>query len=529
MGGGPAGTHQVRERRGGSGLHLAAMAMIAAFAALLAYGAALPHPGVSVDSGEYLAVAEGLSEGHGLTMPYVNYDEPWQVVGPNERVPMAQFPPLYPSVVAGVHVTTGLSLTDSARLIGTVVFFFVVLAVEVLLWRRTGSILWAAAAGALLVAPDLVTVHAMAWSEPLLLAGMVGLVAFITRHLETGRTSYLMAAACSGAAASLVRFAGIALVMGAGLLVATASDNRRRRLLTGMLFAAAALSGVAAWFVRNALVVGTASEKTPGLYPPNLDDLEQFLETIGGWFVPGDPVALICGALVIGALLWMSRSKLPSLLRSGDALIRTCTVIGLAYFAFVLSSKLLLDRNIPLDPRLLAPLQVLAVIAVCAFLGRRKGIRPPIAAMLCALVALTVFRASYTAWEFSSLNVASYTNRHWRKSPTLRYAGELPPDTLVISNATDPLWLWHDRTALLVPSRVNLYSGRRNTSYRKQVAELHAATRCRDAVVVFFSKPTRKPPREIDPEVRRQLGLVETEDFRDGEIYDVDEPPADCT
>ena len=53
-----------------------------AAAAAIALYASDPYAGVTVDSGEYLAVAEGLADGHGLTMPYVNYDEPFRVLEP---------------------------------------------------------------------------------------------------------------------------------------------------------------------------------------------------------------------------------------------------------------------------------------------------------------------------------------------------------------------------------------------------------------------------------------------------------------
>ena len=51
-----------------------------------------------------------------------------------------------------------------------------------------------------------------------------------------------------------------------------------------------------------------------------------------------------------------------------------------------------------------------------------------------------------------------------------------------------------------------------------------AATKCRDAVVVFFDQPTRKPRRYIEPLLVRGLGLTRTHRFSDGEIYDVAEP-----
>jgi hypothetical protein len=59
----------------------------------LAFVAAQPYPGVTVDSGEYLATADGVASGHGLSMQYVGYDEAFRVLKAGERIPLTQFPP----------------------------------------------------------------------------------------------------------------------------------------------------------------------------------------------------------------------------------------------------------------------------------------------------------------------------------------------------------------------------------------------------------------------------------------------------
>jgi hypothetical protein len=53
----------------------------------LAFVAAQPYPGVSVGSGEYLATADGLVSGHGLSMPYVGYDEAFRRAPVPTRAP----------------------------------------------------------------------------------------------------------------------------------------------------------------------------------------------------------------------------------------------------------------------------------------------------------------------------------------------------------------------------------------------------------------------------------------------------------
>lgn len=203
-----------------------------------------------------------------------------------------------------------------------------------------------------------------------------------------------------------------------------------------------------------------------------------------------------------------------------------CMIIGICYLGFVLASRTFLDQNIPLDPRIFAPLQVLVVIGICAALGRgdKPGL-PAFAIPVVALLALvTLTRSAFIAHGFSALNVTSYTNDHWRKSPTLRHVGSVAPETMTITNAPDPIWLWHDRNAQLLPTRVNLYSGNPNVDYLSQLEELHTATRCRDAVVHFFNKPTRKPRRILEQRIVSVLGLQRVERFKDGVVYSVDEP-----
>ena len=102
----------------------------------LAFLAAQPYPGVTVDSGEYLAVADGLVNGHGYTMPYVGYDEAFRVLEDGERVPMTQFPPLYPTLLAMFNAS-GLSLLGAARAIGGLAYAGTVLAACLAVWGYT--------------------------------------------------------------------------------------------------------------------------------------------------------------------------------------------------------------------------------------------------------------------------------------------------------------------------------------------------------------------------------------------------------
>jgi hypothetical protein len=506
--------------------------MTGAAASLLVFSAALPYPGVTVDSGEYLAVADSLTDGHGFTLPFVGYDEPFTVLDPGERVPMAQFPPLYPGLLALVHGVTSLSLLAAARLTGSVIFGASVALGSFLVWRQSRRVLLAALSAGLLVAPELLTAHAMVWSEPLMILALLGALHFSVVHLQSGRRGPLLAAGVCAALASLVRFAGLAVILGIALaMMASGSAPRAIRLRRAVIFSALSLLPALAWFVRNAVVVGVPTEKTLDWHLPGIRHLDPAFVTIGKWLIPYAPVARWCGLVLVLASLVFAAIVLRRRIRPDARTVHgACVVFGLTYLVFVLLSRTLIDLNIPLDARILAPPQVLGVIALCSAAGTRA--RLPGSSLIIALIGLlsisAIVRGVVTAHDFTSLPVTGYTNEEWRASETLEFAGSLPPAVPIITNAPDPIWLWHRPPPLLIPPRSNLYNGRPNLQFEEQLNQLHEATGCLDAIVVFFDRPTRKHERVIDPVVVQELDLRRLARFADGEAWTVGSPPGGC-
>ncbi|MGH2808095.1 MAG: ArnT family glycosyltransferase, partial [Actinomycetota bacterium] len=341
----------------------AARVLLAAVAAVLVAIATDPYPGVTIDSGEYLAVAQGVTEGHGYTMPYLSYDEPYRVLEPSERVTMTVFPPLYPSLLAAVSVAADVSVVTAAGVVGIGVFFCVVFLVQVLVWKDTRRWWSAALAGSLLFAADLVTVHAMAWSEAVMILAMLGALYFLRHHLETGRGADLVLAGLCASAAGLTRFAGIPIAFAVGAVLVTRGTPQRKRLVTAAIFCGLSVAPIAAWFVRNGVVTGYASEKEVGWHPPSFASLVQTAETLGSWVLPLSPAARGLGfVILVGGVVLLVRGA-PSLWQKPAAsLPRLCLIFGVSYVAFVVAARTLLDQNIPFDTRMLAPLQVLVLI-----------------------------------------------------------------------------------------------------------------------------------------------------------------------
>ena len=511
---------------------MAAVTLIAlgATAFTISYLAAQPYPGVTVDSGEYLAVSEGLIEGDGFTMPYVSYDEAFRVPEPGERVHMTQFPPLYPMVLAATQQVTGLGRFDAVRLLGSSIYLVTMLLAAGLVLRATKSLLLTVVAGALMLAPELVTVHSMAWSEGLMILSLLAALHLIVVALRPGSRWALAGAGLMGALASLARFVGVAVILAAAIVSRSARGARSARSWARpAVLAAMSLVPVGIWFAHNIVVAGVASEKDIGWHPPSGKHLVQALQTVGGWVVPNRSVATGAGGLLILVALVLCASRLRMLTSPRPGSIPgACLLLGFCYASVVVVSRVFLDQNIPLDPRILAPLQILTIVAVCAAAGRSLFRSTIVMGVLVVLAVSASTRGAMTAIDFSSLGVAGYTNDTWRNSETLEYTSRLDPETVIVTNAPDPLWLWQNWAPMIIPPRSSLYSGQTNRNYSSQLAEIRDATRCREGIIIFFKHPTRKPARSIDPLVVYELGLTKMEEFEDAVVYDIDEPIQHC-
>lgn len=500
--------------------------VVGAVAGIAAFVAAQPYVGATVDSGEYLAVAEGIVDGHGLTMPYVGYDEPFRVLEPGERVHMTQFPPLYPVLLA-LTQWLGFAALDGARFLAACCFAITGWAAATLVFGETKSVRSVVTVGGLLVTSDLVIVHSMAWSETVMLTSLMGALFFSVRYFRAGRTIDLVAAGGSIIVASGTRFVGLSagLAVTVGLLVASRGPLSER-LRRAFVFGAACVAPTIAWFIRNRSILGSPSEKEVGWYLPGLAHVEQAFATVGGWAVPWKEAKPWVGAVLVIAGIVMGRRKLRPAIASGPTSVpRACIWFGAGYVFFVLLSRTVLDQNIALDFRILSPVYVLLAIGLCSVLKDPGRIA---SAAIALMAVIAVARGADTVRSFSDLSVAAYTGDAWRESPTLRYAGSVAPGTLLVTNAPDPIWIWHERTSMIIPPRSSLYSGEPNDAYDEDVEEMLEATRCRRAIVVFFDQPTRKPRRYIEPLLVRGMGLTRIERFSDGEIYDIAEPKCEA-
>ena len=238
---------------------------------------------------------------------------------------------------------------------------------------------------------------------------------------------------------------------------------------------------------------------------------------------------MVAGVLVVAAaavmtVTWSVHVRRPLVGSETDG-IRTlgaaALLIAWTMVVLLVLARLLVDALIPFGARMLAPLHVLAAIVVPLALSRlHRPWRHLALALSLAVVVGGLVEAGTDAARFSKFN-SSYTGRRWEHSPAMAAIRAFPASTVVATNAPDAVWLHTGRAPLMLPLRTDLYGGGPNLRLHEQAAVLAAALRDRDAIVVFFDRPTQGGRRSLDQRLASALDLVLLDRYEDASSYRV--------
>lgn len=486
--------------------------------------------GTSPDSVAYIGTAQNLRSGQGLTVP----------LGGMENQPLTQFPPFYP-LLLGILSLFGPEAYSTARLLAALLFAGNILLVGWILYRLVPESGWAAAIGSLglLLAPVMLEIHWMAWSEPIFIMLGFSALFLLARYLETGSRGPLVAAALLGGLALLTRYAGV-VFLGTGLLgILLLSDRKlNHRILPAGLFTLIVAAPLLLNLIYNQLAVGSATNRVISFHPVTRSQLWQGLTTLTGWLgLPASlptgvhVLAVILGVLLMGAALyWLTRTprprNQPGLVIGLPVLIHLLALFALLYGGFLLISVSFIDANTPLDNRILSPLFIsvwILVVYTGARLFAENNARPLLRWSLIGLLLLVTF--NWTRLSLPTLLTArsqgiGLSSPSWQNSPTLTHLASLPENVLIYSNAPDAVYLLTGRPAARLPRRFELSSQQENADFVAQMGAIGSQMVAGEALIAFFTNQGRQsnPSREdlytvLELEIRLQ--------FEDGLIFSV--------
>jgi hypothetical protein len=455
--------------------------------------------GVGPDSAVYIASAQSLLDGDGLTMP----------TGIDGPIPMTHYAPLYPTLL-GILGATGIDLNTIAKLTNAILFFsilfltgFVVLQSSQRFWLLAPS-----AALYLLVSEDLLTIHSYAWSEPLFLFLCILGCTLFSHYLWKPTSSKQIASIGLLSLAFLTRYAGVAIVpmvfFGTILFY---PENLRKRTFRAIWLSISCSIPALLWFIRNFIVSGNTSDRKLIYHPLAPHDVRNALDTVSNWFLPGRITGNLRDILVIvfvvltmfligiGMLKNSQRAKERGKWDLGQILTTIFALLGFSYFLVLFFTTLFMDAQSTFEYRLLSPLLISGTILLFSILpGYLRKISWPFQLALGLLFMLVVgFNAVHSLKFVAKAHEGSfkmYAGTGWQDAIIIQRVRDLPAGAPIYSNGDDAIIYVLGRPAARFPEKLDPFSLEENLNYEEEMAQMREVLQDRDGFIVCFSGMT---------------------------------------
>lgn len=477
--------------------------------------------GVSPDSTVYISIARGMLNRLGFQFPLQSGGD---------------FPPLYPALLALGGLVTGDPST-AARPLNAILFGCNILLVGIALQHITRNSFWVPLFGAALMvsAGTMLTIHTMAWSEPLFiflaLSGMIALAQFIS----SPQLFWLAIAAVAMGLAAVNRYVGISLgLCGIAALIILSPGALRRKIASAIFFAALTLLPLAFWMTRQ------PTRRMFQIQLPPWDYIRAGLENISMWIVPaGIPFfvhyrAWIVAALVIFLMLgvgyvWRQRANraLPkTVLARVPPLAGIVALFAFAYLGVNILARMFLGPALELHSRALSPIFVAGVILflsiasfLISFFARKNILLQFGIAVLTMAVLGYSFGAGIRFVERSRVEGLGYNSIAWHTSPTIARIKTLPPHVVVISNGSDAVYFLTGRRVQRTPNKVDKMNMLENQAFLAEMAQVKNRLASGRAVIVYFNTFPDRWYQPNEQELMQDLPLRLIVREADGAIF----------
>jgi len=459
-----------------------------------------PGPGLDPDSMSYLAAADSLEHAGSLRVPFAE----WSSRDSTAR--LRDFAPGFSITIAALEAAR-VSSVRGATWVEAASAFATVAGLTLLVSTATTPSVGAAAAVAVLVTPALVEDHTIVLSEPLFLALLVAVLALAAT--QRPRASALGVVA---AAAVMVRYAGLSLVLAAATRSALAASTRRRRLLAAVLAGAPGVLGFVLW---SRWAGGVREYGWKGDFGVTL--LEGW-GTLQEWLVPGvspSPVRAALAITLLGALVALvargahvARGASPAAFR----LLAATGLVAASYVALVTFSRLFADAAIPFDSRIVSPLLLLATLGVATAVGVQWGTwrSSPRIAVAVAACLWCVASAGVTLGELRDLGVDGwgYASTDWIRSDLRQWLLTNGARYELFSDNPPSLYAMTHRVSRSLP----------DTTDAETIRRLTEILRARPSAVVAFKEPDAASGARGEDFARR-LTLQQVFRAADGAVF----------
>lgn len=488
------------------------LAILAAGAMALLFISTPAGAGLANDSAAYIAGARSILQGTG-------YSDIWL---DSTLEPITHYPPLLSLLLSALGLL-GVDPLRGARILNIFFFGANTALLGLLGWRISHSRpagLWAAAL--FMLGASFLRVHVFAMSEPLFL--FLSLLAFLCldRYVSSRqRKFWLVIAGLASGLAFLTRYSAlallpvfiIALLLLPNTLGNTSKKTWRGRLIPLGLFLAGALPPMVAWFLRNKLAGGSATNRIFQFHPVAAETFKlgfyntsQFLMPFAPWqqvlFKTG-VVEWILAVLSLGLLLWLVIKSWKLVFHppeKQDRFLAYATALYLfGYLGAVLFSMSFFDASTKFLPRILAPLYVSGLLLLVTFaawawqLPARFGLLARFIVPVLAVVTLafSVYGTTLAVADFKTAG-QGYASWKWHDSLVMATLKTLPPGIAIYTNAPPGVYLVTGRPSRVLPTPIDPVDNLARKDYEQSLAQMRTDLLAGKAVLALFDTSTQE-------------------------------------
>jgi hypothetical protein len=336
--------------------------------------------------------------------------------------------------------------------------------------------------------------HASALSEPLFFFFVLASLWFLTDHLCLGTTRALLLAASFASAALLTRFAGAASVATVSAAAAVWAPESRLRRLRGAIVAGiiGIVPSLLVSLYTSDVLHGEGSREIAGHVV--WTEFRTIGEVASSWFLPssldaGSREILVAVAFAALTTAYLVSGHRRSRDREATMLVRVLVLFAVAYTVVVVLSRDFLDVSIPIDARILSPLQPVAYLLAVALAApvmrtwsatrRRVGV-----AGLAGLLGLIALQAVAPTIDF--VRVGPQRLEGSPGGVALDALRRLPPDALVVTLLAGWVSQYTGRATIRLPNRLDGLTNRPNPHFDADVREAAEILERRPSTYVFL-------------------------------------------
>jgi hypothetical protein len=380
----------------------------------------------------------------------------------------------------------------------------------------------------------ILSLHAMAWSEPLFITLTFTAFLFHSKYLQTQKRVIFWLSCFCISMAIVTRYLGITLLPPVIISIFIFSNRSfKHKIIDTILMLSIALVPITTWIIRNALVAQTLTDRSWNIHIVGVEHCKEFFHTLNMLILPAsisewrkEVILVVIVVLFIAGIvtLWIKQDSYIKILSNQQILPFISIFFSLEYLFVIIISLSFFDANTPLDTRILLPMflfLIASVISLAWFVAKslnKKFIWKYFLFILYILIGLNLFDATAEAIN-THYNGKRFNALKWRQSSILKTVKSFRNSITIYSNEPTLINFQTHKYSYPLPTHIIPCTNQINNTYHQSISKILHQCQNGTAVIVFFKTITWKKYMISNDEIKINFNLNNIAESKNAVIY----------